>query len=85
MADPTPPPAPPSGLLIATSSDDELLASVRDGFTQIADNNLLRMADMASDSAEASTSADNSFSTTYTLESSVDEHDVVKYEASTCL
>jgi uncharacterized secreted protein with C-terminal beta-propeller domain len=80
VADATPPPAPPSGLLIAPSSDDELLASVRDGFTQIADNNLLRMADMASDSAEASTSADNSFSTTYTLESSVDEHDVVKYD-----
>ena len=80
VADTTPPPAPPSGLLIAPSSDDELLGSVRDGFIQIADNNRLRMANMASVNAEASTSTDRSFSTTYTLESSVDEHDVVKYD-----
>ena len=79
-ADTTPPPAPPSGLLIAPSSDEQLLGSVRDGFTQVANDNLLRMADIASVSPEASAVADNSFSTTYTLESSVDEHDVVKYD-----
>lgn len=80
VADATPSPAPPSGLLIPPSSDDQLLGSVRDGFTQTADKNVLRVADMAGDSPEVSAVADNSFSTTYTLESSVDEHDVVKYD-----
>lgn len=80
VADTTPPPAPPSGLLIALSSDDKLLGSVRDGFTQLANNKVVGTTDLASVNAEASTSADSSFSTTYTLESSVDEHDVVKYD-----
>jgi uncharacterized secreted protein with C-terminal beta-propeller domain len=68
----------PTGLLVAVSSSNVLLDSMRRGFTQIGEDNTARM----SDTLEATTSADAgaSFTTTYTLEANVDEHDFVKYD-----
>ncbi|MCH2338252.1 MAG: hypothetical protein MK316_13420, partial [Pseudomonadales bacterium] len=83
----TPPVIPPvtgetPGLLIPVSSDSQLLESIRSGFKN-------KLAQSAQPRAFAATSADTesssgggSYTTTYTLETSVDEHDYVKYDGT---
>ena len=83
----TPPVIPPvtgetPGLLISVSSDSQLLESIRTGFKN-------KLAQSAQPRAFAATSADTesssgggSYTTTYTLETSVDEHDYVKYDGT---
>ena len=70
--------AAPTGLLIPVTDSTVLLDSMRGGFTQIAAANAARMGGevLEATSADASTN----FTTTYTLEANVDEHDFVKYD-----
>ena len=83
----TPPVAPPvtgetPGLLIPVSSDSQLLGSIRTGFkTKLAANTQPRVLAAASADSESS-SGGGSYTTTYTLEASVDEHDYVKYDGT---
>jgi len=69
-----PQPSDPKGLLIPIANNSELLATVRSGFNKTVQNNLERTA-----VATAPDSSTSSFTTTYTLEANVDEHDIVKY------
>lgn len=74
-SDPTPPqPSDPTGLLIPVANNSELLAAVRSGFNKTAQNNLERTA-----VTEAADSPTSGFTTTYTVETNIDEHDIVKY------
>ncbi len=69
-----PQPSDPKGLLMPIANNAELLAAVRSGFNKTVQNNLERTA-----VATAPDSSTSSFTTTYTLEANVDEHDIVKY------
>jgi uncharacterized secreted protein with C-terminal beta-propeller domain len=75
IAEPEPP---ASGLLVPVTSDSQLLDSVRSGFEQ----EISRAADVAVDleGGPAPAASGGAFTTTYTLETSVDEHDIVKYD-----
>ena len=83
----TPPVVPPvagdtPGVLIPVSSDSQLLESIRTGFkTKLAANTQPRVLAAASADSESS-SGGGSYTTTYTLEASVDEHDYVKYDGT---
>ena len=85
---PQPPVTPPAaeGLLIEVESQNQLLERVRQGFTQVATDNVARtgtvdMVDgVALDAESSALASTDSFTTTYTLEASVDEHDYVKYD-----
>ena len=83
----TPPVVPPvtgetPGLLVPVSSDSQLLESIRTGFkTKLAANTQPRVLAAASADSESS-SGGGSYTTTYTLEASVDEHDYVKYDGT---
>jgi len=74
----------PQGLLIALETQEQLLETVRQSFTQVTAVNMARtdtdemVAEAVMDSAVPTSSA--SFTTTYTLEANVDEHDYVKYD-----
>ena len=74
----------PQGLLIALETQEQLLETVRQSFTQVTAVNMPRtdtdemVAEAVMDSAVPTSSA--SFTTTYTLEANVDEHDYVKYD-----
>ena len=76
----------PQGLLIEVESQSQLLDRVRQGFTQVATDNVAKaatvdMADgVAMDMESSAPASSDSFTTTYTLEASVDEHDYVKYD-----
>ena len=75
----------PKGLLIEITSQDQLVQSVRQSFTQVTADNMARMNanEMVIDAVSAdSPAADGNYTTTYTLEASVDEHDYVKYDGS---
>ncbi|MEE3278245.1 MAG: beta-propeller domain-containing protein [Pseudomonadota bacterium] len=84
----TPPVVPPvtgeaPGLLIEVSSDSQLLESIRTGFrTGLAENVQARAFAATSADAESAADGGGSYTTTYTLETSVDEHDYVKYDGS---
>ncbi|MEC9240198.1 MAG: beta-propeller domain-containing protein, partial [Pseudomonadota bacterium] len=84
----TPPVIPPvtgetPGLLTAVSSDSQLLESIRTGFrTALAENAQQRALAATSADAESASGGGGSYTTTYTLEASVDEHDYVKYDGS---
>ena len=84
----TPPVIPPvtvetPGLLVAVSSDSQLLESIRTGFkTKLAENAQPRALAATSADAESSSGDGGSYTTTYTLEASVDEHDYVKYDGN---
>lgn len=84
----TPPVIPPvtgetPGLLVAVSSDSQLLESIRTGFkTALAENAQQRALSATSADAESSSGGGGSYTTTYTLEASVDEHDYVKYDGT---
>lgn len=69
----------PTGLLIPVESDSELLATVKRGFTNIVNNNMARAAELAVAAPTEQDSSASSYTTTYTLEDNVDEHDAVKY------
>ena len=75
------------GLLVAVESDAELLSNVQKGFDQTASVSLERFdgdaffLDTIAPSA-ADTSSTSSFTTTYTLEANIDEHDYVKYDGN---
>lgn len=75
------------GLLVAVESDAELLSNVQKGFEQTASVSLERFDGDAffldtNAPIAADTSSTSSFTTTYTLEANVDEHDYVKYDGS---
>ena len=76
-----------SGLLIAVSSSDQLKTEFSQSYSKsfgvVADvsvdmMNLMPVAEAAADGGGAS----ESFTTTYTLEATIDEHDFVKYDGS---
>ena len=74
------------GLLIEVESQNQLLERVRQGFTQVATNNVAKAGTVelgdgvALDAESSAPASSDSFTTTYTLEASVDEHDYVKYD-----
>ena len=82
----------PQGLLVELDNQEQLLETVRESFTQVAAVNMTRsdnpvivdgdflVEEAAMDSAAPTSS--ESFTTTYTLEASVDEHDYVKYDGN---
>jgi len=73
--DPAPPqPSDPKGLLVPIANNSELVATVRSGFNKTVQDNLDRAA-----VAEAADSSASGFTTTYTVEADIDEHDIVKY------
>ena len=72
-------------LLIPVDGDAELLSNVKSGMNQTAsvnrerfDGDVLFLDESAPIATD--TSSDSSFTTTYTLEASIDEHDFVKYD-----
>ena len=70
----------PTGLLIPVQSNSELLATVQRGFTNTLNNNMARTEDLAMTASAEQDSSKSSYTTTYTLENNVDEHDAVKYD-----
>ena len=80
---PDPAPGPdltPTGLLISVQSNSELLATVQRGFTNTLNNNMARTEELAMTAPTEQDSSESSYTTTYTLENNVDEHDAVKYD-----
>jgi uncharacterized secreted protein with C-terminal beta-propeller domain len=80
---PDPAPGPdlaPTGLLIPVQSNSELLATVQRGFTKTLNNNVARTEELAMTAPTEQDSSESSYTTTYTLENNVDEHDAVKYD-----
>jgi len=80
---PDPAPGPdlaPTGLLIPVESNSELLATVQRGFTNTLNNNIARTEELAMTAPTEQDSSESSYTTTYTLENNVDEHDAVKYD-----
>jgi uncharacterized secreted protein with C-terminal beta-propeller domain len=80
---PDPVPGPdlaPTGLLIPVQSNSELLATVQRGFTNTLNNNMARTEELAMTAPTEQDSSESSYTTTYTLENNVDEHDAVKYD-----
>ncbi len=76
-----------SGLLVPVETQEQLVNSFRQGFTQtIAATDLVAVDDGAVQAPLAEASGDSassrSFTTTYTLERGIDEHDAVKYDGS---
>jgi len=69
------------GLLIEVESQNQLLERVRQGFTQVATNNVAKAGTVelgdgvALDAESSAPASSDSFTTTYTLEANVDEHD----------
>ena len=73
---PTPPPAPPRGLLVFAEDEQQFLDVVSQAVVEFGENYL-----NAEERAFAAVEdTGQSYTTTYTLEASVDEHDVVKYD-----
>ena len=70
----------PTGLLIPVQSNSELLATVQRGFTNTLNNNMARTEELAITAPTEQDSSESSYTTTYTLENNVDEHDAVKYD-----
>ena len=72
---PAPPPAPPKGLLVFAEDEQQFLDVVSQAVVEFGENYL-----NAEERAFAAVEdTGQSYTTTYTLEASVDEHDVVKY------
>ena len=72
---PTPLPAPPNGLLMFAEDEQQFLDVVSQAIVEFGENYL-----SAEERAFAAVEdTGQSYTTTYTLEASVDEHDVVKY------
>lgn len=92
-ATPTPTPDPvgetdSSALLIPVKTQEQLLQSFRQGFDQIiqpgadiVSGDVMATAPVA-EASDGTGANSRSFTTTYTLEKSVDEHDAVKYDGS---
>lgn len=75
--------ADPAGLLVPFKSDTALLTAIRNGFEVVARDNVERMAsEPQPEDASVSDNASTSFTTTYNLEASIDEHDAVKYDGN---
>ena len=73
---PAPPPAPPKGLLVFAEDEQQFLDVVSQAIVEFGENYL-----NAEERAFAAVEdTGQSYTTTYTLEASVDEHDVVKYD-----
>jgi uncharacterized secreted protein with C-terminal beta-propeller domain len=72
----------PQGLLVELESADQLVETMRESFTQssVANRTSTEIIEVAEDSAAPA--SNESFTTTYTLETSVDEHDYVKYDGN---
>ena len=74
-----------TGLLIPIETQEQLVQSFRQGFGEIIETAV--QVDLAADAplaeaASGDSASSRSFTTTYTLEKSVDEHDAVKYDGS---
>ena len=76
------PPSPSQvpGLLISVETEEQLLESIRTGFKMALAKNTLSRALTESTSGDSQVSG--GYTTTYTLEASVDEHDYVKYDGN---
>jgi len=78
----------PKGLLIEVKSQNQLLQTVRQSFSRVAADNMARASSVetvngiAMDVDGSAPASSESFTTTYTLEASVDEHDYVKYDGN---
>ena len=89
---PTPNPEPvdnSTGLLIPVESQEQLVQSFRQGFDELAEEgsqinaeDAMVMDSPAAETASGDSASSRSFTTTYTLEKSVDEHDAVKYDGN---
>ena len=82
-ASPDPVPGPdlaPTGLLIPVQSNSQLVATVQRGFTNALNNNMARTEELAITASAGQDSSETGYTTTYTLENNVDEHDAVKYD-----
>jgi len=78
-----PDPEPPSELLISTRVESNFVAAFAQAMQSANSASILRTTDamaMADSAASPEASSTNSFSTTYTQETSVDEHDIIKYD-----
>lgn len=71
-----------NALLIPIANDNELLASVKSGFNNTIESNLARSEDISLASSVELDSTATGFTSTYTLEANIDEHDVVKYDGN---
>ena len=89
---PTPNPQPvdnSTGLLIPVESQEQLVQSFRQGFGQLAEESsqsetedAMVMDSPVAETASGDSASSRSFTTTYTLEKSIDEHDAVKYDGN---
>ncbi|MDG1819788.1 MAG: beta-propeller domain-containing protein [Porticoccaceae bacterium] len=78
-----------SGLLVPVETQEQLVNSFRQGFTQTIaatdevafDNDAMVQAPVA-EAISGDSASSRSFTTTYTLERGIDEHDAVKYDGS---
>ena len=72
----------PQGMLIRAETDSEIINSVRQGLITLTEGNMAERAlfqpSIEVTASDAVTSSEN-YTTTYTLEKNVDEHDYVKY------
>ena len=73
---PAPPPAPPKGLLVFAEDEQQFLDVVSEAIVEFGENYLNAEERVFAGVEDAG----QSYTTTYTLEESVDEHDVVKYD-----
>ena len=67
-----------TGLLVGVETDEALLESFRSGFSRQFPLSPAEEADLTA--SPGAPTASEAFTTTYTQETSVDEHDVVKYD-----
>ena len=76
------PPSPSQvpGLLISVETEEQLLESIRTGFKMALAKNTLSRA--LTESLSGDSQVSGGYTTTYTLEASVDEHDYVKYDGN---
>ncbi len=85
----------PTGLLIPVETQEQLVESFRQGFDEIIEpavetgmdggttGGVMPVVDMpVAEATSSDSAASRSFTTTYTLEKGVDEHDAVKYDGS---
>ena len=73
---PAPPPAPPKGLLVSAEDEQQFLDVVSQAIIEFGENYLTTEERIFAPVEDAG----QSYTTTYTLEASVDEYDVVKYD-----
>ena len=72
-----------NGLLIPVETQEQLVNSFRQGFTQtITETDLVAVEAPLAEAVSSDSASSRSFTTTYTLERGIDEHDAVKYDGA---